>query len=337
VDRDYGSGHPRKDDPTAPPLNFVSVADRGLIVAVRASCRAKARRYIWRLPWLAVYDQAVVVVEVDGIGVAGGDARLAALSGWFGWRWRLMDGLRGLCWGSGIGWRRGSGRGGFRLGGLGVGPLGEEVAGDCEGGFGLRRSGAGIGWGLARSVGPGPSRLPSCLRASRVNKPGPYRCSVRRLRGRLDASRQSWNWLGFGGVGFGSVEVGVNVGVGRGKVFVVGIDGVADGVAPAVGAEGVDVFMLGEVDGLELGLEHVGDGAGEAGFDVAADDGGDEAAEGGAEIAGGEVFAREEVVEIFGERFGGLRLGFFLGVVEAEVGMVADAWGAAAAAIGETE
>jgi hypothetical protein len=91
-------------------------------------------------------------------------------------------------------------------------------------------------------------------------------------------------------------------------MFVVGGDGVADGIAPAVGAEGVDVFVLGEVDGLQLGLEHVGNGAGEAGFDVAAD-------------------------EVFGERFGGSRLGFFLGVVETEMRVAGDAWGAAAAAI----
>jgi hypothetical protein len=32
-----------------------------------------------------------------------------------------------------------------------------------------------------------------------------------------------------------------------------------------------------------------------------------------------------------------LGLGFFLGVVEAEMRVAADAWGAAAAAIGETE
>lgn len=116
-------------------------------------------------------------------------------------------------------------------------------------------------------------------------------------------------------------------------MVVVAGDGVADGFAPAFGAEGVGVFALGKVDGLELGLEHVGDSASEAGFDVAADDGGDEAGESGAEIGGGEVFAREEIVEIFGEGFGGLRLRFFLGVVEAEVGMGADARGAAAAAV----
>ena len=58
-------------------------------------------------------------------------------------------------------------------------------------------------------------------------------------------------------------------------VVVVDVDGFADGFAPAFGAEGVDVFVLGEVDGLQLGLEHVGDGAGESGFYVAADHGGD--------------------------------------------------------------
>ncbi len=186
-----------------------------------------------------------------------------------------------------------------------------------------RRSGRRVGPGKARQyrrgghrVGPGKARQYR-RGGHRVGpgKPGPYR----RLGSR-------------GGLGVG-VEVNVGGGIGWAEAVVVGGDGVVDGIAPAVGAEGVDVFVLGEVDGLQLGLEHVGDGAGEAWFDVAADDGGDETPEGGAEIAGGEVVAGEEVVEIFGERFGGLRLGFLLGVVEAEVGMVADAWGAAAAAV----
>jgi len=80
---------------------------------------------------------------------------------------------------------------------------------------------------------------------------------------------------------------------------VVAVDGGADGFAPAVSAEGVDVFVLGEADGLRQGLEHVGDGAGEFGFYFAADDGRDEACEGGAEIAGGKVVAGEEVGEVF--------------------------------------
>ena len=116
-------------------------------------------------------------------------------------------------------------------------------------------------------------------------------------------------------------------------VVVVDVDGGAEGFAPAVGAEGVDVFVLGEVDGLQLGLEHVGDGAGESGFYIAADHGGDEACQGGAEVAGGEVVAREEAGEVLAEFFSGLGAGLLLGMIEAEVGMVAGAGRAAAAAI----
>jgi len=76
---------------------------------------------------------------------------------------------------------------------------------------------------------------------------------------------------------------------------VVAVDGVADGFAPGVGAESVDVFVLGEVDGLHESLDQVGDGVGGFGFYIAAEDGGDEACQGGAEIAGGEVVAGEEV------------------------------------------
>jgi hypothetical protein len=76
---------------------------------------------------------------------------------------------------------------------------------------------------------------------------------------------------------------------------VVGVDRVADGFAPAVRAERVDVFVLGDVDGLHESLGQVGDGMGGFGFYIAADNGGNEARQGGAEIAGGEVVAGEEV------------------------------------------
>jgi len=124
-------------------------------------------------------------------------------------------------------------------------------------------------------------------------------------------------------------------GGGREAVVVVAVDGVADGFAPAVRAEGVGEFVLGEVDGLQQGLGQVGDGAGGSGFYIAADHGGDEASQGGAEIAGGEVLAGEEVGEVFAEIIGGLGAGFFLGVVEAEMRVAADARSAAAAPIGE--
>ena len=83
----------------------------------------------------------------------------------------------------------------------------------------------------------------------------------------------------------------------RGGLVVVEIlaDGIADGPAPRVGAEGVGVFVLGKMDGLGESLGEVGEGAGGAGLDVAADDGGQETAEGGAEITGGKVLAGEEI------------------------------------------
>jgi hypothetical protein len=121
------------------------------------------------------------------------------------------------------------------------------------------------------------------------------------------------------------------------EVVVVAGDGVADGVAPDVGAEGVDVFVLGEADGLEERLGQVGDGAGGLGLYIAGDHGGDEAGESGAEIVGGEVVAGEEVGQVLAEGFCSAGAGFFLGVVEAEVGMVAGARGAATAAIGESD
>ncbi len=93
------------------------------------------------------------------------------------------------------------------------------------------------------------------------------------------------------------------------------------------------------MDGLQESLGQVGDGVGGFGFYIAADNGGDEACQGGAEIAGGEVVAGEEVVQVFAEFLcgagAGAGAGFFLGVVEAEVFMVAVARSAATAAIRE--
>ena len=95
---------------------------------------------------------------------------------------------------------------------------------------------------------------------------------------------------------------GLGIG-GRGRIAVgeVLVDGVADGIAPIVGAKGVDVFVLGEMDGLDKGLGKIGEGAGGARFYIALENGGDEAAEGGAEIVSGEVFAGEEIGEFAGE------------------------------------
>ena len=56
--------------------------------------------------------------------------------------------------------------------------------------------------------------------------------------------------------------------MGRGRVAVIGVvvDGGTDGVAPGVCAEGVDVFVLGEMDGLEQGLGEVRKSGGGSGF-----------------------------------------------------------------------
>jgi len=126
-------------------------------------------------------------------------------------------------------------------------------------------------------------------------------------------------------------------GGGREAVVAVAVDGAADGFAPPVGLEGVDVFLLGDVDGLQEGLGHVSNGAGGFGFYIAADNGGDEACQGGAEIAGGEVVAGEEEVQVFAEFLRGAGPGFFLGVVGAEAGIAAEARRAAATAIRESK
>jgi hypothetical protein len=123
----------------------------------------------------------------------------------------------------------------------------------------------------------------------------------------------------------------------REAVVVIGVEGGDDGVVPLGVAAGADEFVLGEMEGLEHGLGEVGESAGGAGLDVAASDGDEDAAEGGVEVVGGEIVAGEKESEIGADFFGGAELGFFLGVVEAEMGMTADARSAATAAVVERE
>jgi hypothetical protein len=145
---------------------------------------------------------------------------------------------------------------------------------------------------------------------------------LRRFAPQIRPERRRRGWFGFGGGGWE-------------EVVVVEVDGIADAFAPAVGAESVDVFVFGEVDGLHEGLGQVGDGAGGSGLYLAADNGGDEATQGGTEIAGGEVVAGKEVGQVFAEFFGGAGAGFLLGVAEAELRVAGDAGRAATAAIRE--
>ena len=113
--------------------------------------------------------------------------------------------------------------------------------------------------------------------------------------------------------------------------------GGTDGAAPGVGAEGVDVFVLGEVDGLQQGLAEIGQGGGGFGLDLSLGNGGEEAAQGGAEIAGGEITTGEVGGNIAAHLLGGEGLGFLAGMEVAEVRMSRAARSAAAAAIDKRE
>ena len=75
------------------------------------------------------------------------------------------------------------------------------------------------------------------------------------------------------------------MGDGLSQVFLILLDVRIDGVAPGLRAADVDVFLFGQLDGELEGLREVGKGGGRPGFDVAAGDGGEEAAQGGGKIA----------------------------------------------------
>ena len=121
--------------------------------------------------------------------------------------------------------------------------------------------------------------------------------------------------------------------------FVVGrlFMGRADGFAPVIRAEGVDVFALGEVQGLDEGLAEIGEGGGGFGFHLALGDGGEEASQGGAEIAGGHVAARKVVGDILASPLASEGLGLLAGVERTEVRMTVAPGNAAVAAIDKHE
>ena len=101
-------------------------------------------------------------------------------------------------------------------------------------------------------------------------------------------------------------------------VVEVGIDGAPDGSTPGVGLEGVAIFVFGDADGLDQDLAEEGEGGGGFAFDLTLSSGGEDASEGDAEIAGGEVMTGEEVRDVVAEILGGAGLGFFAGVEETE-------------------
>lgn len=97
------------------------------------------------------------------------------------------------------------------------------------------------------------------------------------------------------------------------------------------------IFVLGQVDGLDEVLAEVGKRLDCARFDVAADDGREKAAEGAAEVVGGEVFAGEVAGDAAAEFVFGEGFGFFAGVVKAEMRVMVAAGHAAFAVVGEGE
>jgi hypothetical protein len=125
----------------------------------------------------------------------------------------------------------------------------------------------------------------------------------------------------------------------RRRIAILGIlvDGVANDAAPLVGVVGVDVFVLGVLDGLEESLGEIGNGAGSSGLDITANKRGNQATEGSGEIASGDVLSGKKIGKILAESFCGESLGFPAEVVRAEVRTVAGEWATALAAIGKGE
>jgi hypothetical protein len=107
--------------------------------------------------------------------------------------------------------------------------------------------------------------------------------------------------------------------------------------APDISSVDVSVLGLGELDGLVHGLTEIGEGGGGFGLEVPLGDGGENAAQGDVEIAGGEVIAQKERRYGFTGLLGGLGLRFLLGMEVAVVRVAGASRSAAVAAIGKGE
>jgi len=109
------------------------------------------------------------------------------------------------------------------------------------------------------------------------------------------------------------------------------------GFAPSVRAEGVDVFVLGYVQGLHERLAEIGERGGGFGFDLALGDGREEATEGGTEVASGDVGAGKVIGDVPACFLTGKGLRFLAGVEGAELRVAVLAGRATLTAIGEGE
>jgi hypothetical protein len=110
-----------------------------------------------------------------------------------------------------------------------------------------------------------------------------------------------------------------------------------DELAPKGVAEGVDEFLVLELHGLDEDLAEIGEGAGLPGLDVALGDGSEQAAEGQAEITGGEIAGGKKLGDFATDLIASAGLGFFAGVEVTELRIAGAARSAAAAAVGEGE
>ncbi len=113
--------------------------------------------------------------------------------------------------------------------------------------------------------------------------------------------------------------------------------GGADGFAPGICAVGVDVFVLCEGQGLDEGLAEIGEGGGGFGLYVTLGDSGEEASEGGAEIAGGHEAAGKVIGDVLAGFLAGKFLCLLAGMEGAEIGMAELAGNTAVAAVDKHE
>ena len=102
------------------------------------------------------------------------------------------------------------------------------------------------------------------------------------------------------------------------QVIAVFFDVRMDDAAPTVGAEGVDVFVFGEMNGLQESLAEIGERARSFRLELSEGGGSENAAESEAEIAVGEIVVREEKAGIAANFFRGLGLSLPAGMEATE-------------------
>jgi len=99
----------------------------------------------------------------------------------------------------------------------------------------------------------------------------------------------------------------------------------------------VDVFILGDGDGLEHGLGEIGECGGHLGLNLPLGDSAKEARHGNAEIASGQQLYRKETRNVLTDLLGDEGFGFLLGMKVTEMQVAGAARSAALAAVGKGE